>query len=316
MVQEVHIVNSLSAVGCLSNVGFSNIFYHALSFEAAVYNFLSYEECAKKWQQSLQSFLYLELQGAKKENDQEIFPFYHVKNTLIPVFSLEKLLPYQNVYVWVSRTFKDHLMLAQVIKFFPHNNIYVFRVYENWSVGEVNEKKIQDCKPKLLNAEEKKVYYNLYEVVCSDNISLIKIFLGKNFNDILQKGAKQFWERLPKRSNGLNKCDELILYTIHLHKEPINQMRIVGKILCLDLFDRFSEGYINHRIERMTNAVMPCLKLNLVNDKKEISINDYGRGLLNFDTNWLDNNQINEQVGGVTINSINEEIVFQEDILS
>ena len=194
---------------------------------------------------------------------------------------------------------------------FPHIPVALHTFYDNWSTGEIPSDKLKESIPQLMTQDAKEEYLRLYALVCSSDLSFIESSFRTLTNPLLKLGVKEFYGRLPMKKIGIKACDLVVLKLLSKYPDMVHIYRIIGDTMCYDRHDRFSEFYIQERLKAFVNGSKPCIEQD---DAKNIKINKFGHELLLGNANWLEYNALQDQVGGIILDSSKGQLAFQESL--
>jgi hypothetical protein len=138
------------------------------------------------------------------------------------------------------------------------------------------------------------------------------------------EGLREFMDRLPHSKSGLNACEREILnalYKSDQHSMKIGQ--VVGNIIGKEGYFPMDDSYVYACIKRLSDqhAKMPALVIGPpIEDVdamylENITLTDFGRAICAGDANWLEENEIEGDVGGLHVSSRERQLFFSDDIL-
>lgn len=173
-------------------------------------------------------------------------------------------------------------------------------------MGELSPERIIEFSPgaKPIGDVEISEYRDAWATYTSDNPSdLLRYLDSRARQPTLQRAMRSLALRYPDKKTGLSYCDELIL-KYAAEKGP-RVARVVGYTIGFyEAMDSLGDLYVFDRVRRLSQHVLTTPLLEFSGDQKqmrasEVQLTDFGRAVLSGDANVIEENGIDDWIGGV-----------------
>lgn len=232
----------------------------------------------------------------------------------------------EEVCFWLSPRFEDHILLSLVIQLFDLYGIdpQILRI------KIVTEFSLETVLPSLTLTKIQIDYFRqAWASLTSPTPDKIMEMIRGPQEFFFKDGLVKYLERFPYSQTGINGCERAIfeayfLEALYEGKDVISVARVIGRAW----FGRYHYSdsfYIHWRLINMTDkhAKQPVFifhedhSFNIGNFYTGgISLTDFGRAVFTGKAKWLEENDIEYDVGGLHLSSKNNQMYFSDMIFS
>jgi hypothetical protein len=325
---SVQICFGASSGGSLFAGGFEPVLAFNLTFDGRFQDFKTYEE----YETTSQTFLQGISQYSKIVDgfDVGIAPLFSYKKDHNPPVSvtgdefINITKEADDVIVWLSLGFHEHLLLAFLIRLFTRYSLplekikvrrmetYLFngRHEKILSIGMVSPAGLKEAvAPTPLQQVEIDLLTQGWEAITSSNPQKMEAYLNITPTTHFQEGMRDFQGRFPSSKSGLNCCQTELLEVYPSDQASVNANWLVGTVIgrnfSRESLDIFFDGYVIWNLMQLTNLHSPRPAFVITNPytrEHHVSLTDFGRALLKGNGNWMDENPVDYHVGGIHVN--------------
>lgn len=338
MTKSLQVCFGESAAGSLRHAGFSPILVYRHSFGGPVLNFSTYDE----YQKNSAAFHKAFYGPTFDASYEELFSFLtpSLERSSLNSNQLEKLLGEQNeICVWISTGFNDHMLLAFMIKYFsllkiPMEKLKVREMFIGnhgpyLAMGEVSPEYLKQApEPRALSKNEIELLTQGWEALTSPTPQRLMNYTHLPDQTYFQKGLKEYLKLLPSSQDGLNFYERELLKSIKNYLDKSGEkfapiIRIVIEVFGQERLYRPNDLYIIQQLENLSsyNAKKPAILIQKQTEteilmKDLVDLTDFGQDLLDGKANWLEGNEIDYWVGGLhTSSAEGGALYFSDEIL-
>lgn len=345
----LQICYGMSAAGSLRHAGYDSVMMFTHDFDGPLHDFKTYEEYESR-SHSLHEEM-AEKYGTYGQYEQMFFMLDKTKPALLSVDSgqqiplmsedfVDIIKEQDEIHFWLSKGFHEHILLSLIIRLFDLYSIDLQKIriktvteaydyhkvkYEVYHIGRVSPNTfaaIQTAYP--LSSSQLSYFRDAWFALTAPTPHLL-INLSHRSNEFhFLEGLKEFMDRLPDSKSGLNACEREILRALHdtdQHSTKIG--KIMGPIMGREGYVFKDDSYIYTCVKRLSDqhAKKPALVIGPLLGGVDamylecITFTDFGKALSTGEANWLDENDIDYDVGGMHLSSKDNQIYFSNHIL-
>jgi hypothetical protein len=173
-------------------------------------------------------------------------------------------------------------------------------------MGELSAERIKEYWPGELQLSEDRAadYRKAWMAYTNDDPSGLATYLESPArNPVLHRAMSSLVLRYPDTRSGLSYCDELILQ--YAQEKGPRAVRVVGHAIAYnESLDSLGDAYVYYRARRLARESLSRPLLQISGDannmrSSEIYLTDFGREVLNGRANAIDQNGVDDWIGGV-----------------
>jgi hypothetical protein len=240
----------------------------------------------------------------------------------------ERLSEASEVHLWVTQSLHDQLLIALIVLLFDrfqfdHSKLRVVEfpeTHQKWpirTVGELNPETINRLNhgPRSLDPEQIEELRKVWRAYTSNDPGLLIEYLaGSSSLPFLQRAMAELVQRYPDVQTGLNRWDNALLQQT-IENGPL-LLRVFGYTWVFDdTPDIVGESYLFDRITKLggTNVSSPLVSLStsdLPRKRPIVEITDFGKRVLAGEANHVEENGIDDWIGGVHLTP--DTVVFRD----
>ena len=244
------------------------------------------------------------------------------------LMNIQRLACGAQVVVWTSCGLADQLFLAWIVFLFDQLDLDPSKIsviqFEGWpsggqtmSTGQLHPEEIRDHHPAVCQLGHERVdqLRQAWTAYTSNTSRMLATYLSKpNANSPLKNAMKQLVYRYPDIKSGLGIWDERLLY-FTMEKGP-KAARILGFTMgYIDTPDMVGDAFLFYKLAKLgdRDLARPLVSIsNPLNMREcQVEITDFGKDVLAGKASYVDENEIDDWIGGVRLSS-RKHITFRD----
>jgi len=238
-----------------------------------------------------------------------------------------RLAEAERVVVWVGAGLREQLLLAWVVYLFDVVGADVSKLrlvqfqkagfkYEVRGIGELSPENIRDRYPgaRSFNPVEVDELRRAWSVYTSSDPSDLATYISRTSSlSVVHRAIRNLIYRYPDKRSGLGIWDEhLLRYTV---EQGPKSLRVIGHTMgYVESLDSPGDFYLFQRLVRLNRLKTPLV--SLIGDPSDmrtckVRITAFGERVLAGEGNCIDENGIDDWIGGVHLND-REPVTFRD----
>ncbi|MFT5112584.1 MAG: hypothetical protein ACI8P9_001911 [Parasphingorhabdus sp.] len=217
---------------------------------------------------------------------------------------------FDSVYLWFEHDLYDQLQIAQILHWFAGQpkttNINLFCT-ENY-LGLIDPPTLIRLLPQIISVDNDMLgcAVRIWETLCEpapQNLAKLRS-VGCNGLPFMGAAINRLCEEYPSKNSGLSRSCELAL--LQLIEGDLQPATLFGRYQKSEPRKFMGDSSFFRNLLRLQSANNPLIEYSLKNNtlppfdpEQRIKLTTAGRKVLSGESHWLDNNSVDEWIGGV-----------------